>query len=147
MGGSRWEGPSSTTRSFNADDVLFIEENPYGDFSSAAWEGATLSTALIDVLSWLDTSFMSSSTQCYILEGFYERCLTLVRLAYGSICRGDNLLNLFAESDVSFDLTIVFLYRPACPSCNTTACAPYANITGGRWRRLAEQLRVLPDYY
>eukprot|EP00903_Cladosiphon_okamuranus_P017641 g16248.t1 len=29
----------------------------------------------IDLHSWLDTSFMSSPEQCYVLEGFYERCL------------------------------------------------------------------------
>ena len=78
---SRWEGPSSTTRSFDSDDVLFVEENPYGDFSSAAWAGANLSNlsdAAVDLLTWLDTSFMSSAAQCYVLEGFYESCLAQV---------------------------------------------------------------------
>lgn len=78
MGRPRWEGPSSSTGSFDLGDVLFIPENPYGDFSSGAWEGATLSSEVIDLQSWLDTSFMSSSEQCYVLEGFYERCLAKV---------------------------------------------------------------------
>lgn len=75
----RWEGPSSTTGSFDPGDVLFIEENPFGDFSSAAWEGATLSSEFIDLHSWLNTSFMSSPEQCYELEDLYERCLAKVR--------------------------------------------------------------------
>ena len=75
----RWEGPSSTTGSFDPGDVLFIEENPHGDFSSTAWDGATLSNELIDLHSWLNTTFMSSPEQCYVLEGFYERCLDKVR--------------------------------------------------------------------
>lgn len=81
----RWEGPSSTTRSFDSDDILFVEENPYGDFSSAAWGAANLSNlseAAVDVLTWLDTSFMSSPAQCYVLEGFYESCLAQVTPDY-----------------------------------------------------------------
>ncbi|CAM9090652.1 unnamed protein product, partial [Laminaria digitata] len=65
-------------RSFDPDDVLFIEENPYGDFSSAAWRGGNLSETVVDLLAWLDTSFMSSPAQCYVLEGFYESCLAQV---------------------------------------------------------------------
>lgn len=79
MDRSRWEGPSSTTGSFDLGDVLFIPENPYGDFSSAAWERAALSSEVFDLQSWLDTSFMSSSNQCHVLEDFYERCLFMVR--------------------------------------------------------------------
>lgn len=85
-GWSRWEGPSSTTRPFDSDDVLFIEENPHGDFSSAAW-GDTIPSTLVDLMSWLDTPFMSSPAQCYVLEAFYERCLTLVRIEYFDGCR------------------------------------------------------------
>ncbi|CAM9155381.1 unnamed protein product [Ectocarpus sp. 13 AM-2016] len=73
-----WEGPSSTSGSFDPGDVLFIQENPYGDFSSAAWEGTALSSEVTGLQSWLDTSFMSSPEQCYVLEGFYERCLAKV---------------------------------------------------------------------
>lgn len=75
----RWEGPSSTTRSFDSDDVLFVEENPYADFSRTALGDSTTSSALQDALSWLDTSFLSSPEQCYVIEGFYESCLDLVR--------------------------------------------------------------------
>lgn len=75
----RWEGPSSTTGSFDPGDVLFIQENPFGDFSSATWEGLTLGSKFVDLHSWLNTSFMSSPEQCYVLEGFYERCLDKVR--------------------------------------------------------------------
>lgn len=78
FGLSRWEGPSSTTRSFDARDVLFIEENPYADFSSTAW-GDAVTDDFEDMFSWLDTTFMSSATQCYVLEGLYEDCLDLVR--------------------------------------------------------------------
>ncbi|CAB1112949.1 unnamed protein product [Ectocarpus sp. CCAP 1310/34] len=73
-----WEGPSSTSGSFDPGDVLFIQENPYGDFSSAAWEGTALSSEVTGLQSWLDTSFMSSPEQCYVLEGFYESCLAKV---------------------------------------------------------------------
>lgn len=83
LGGARWEGPSSTTGSFDPGDVLFIQENPFGDFSSAAWEGATLSSEVIGLHAWLNTSFMSSPEQCYVLEGFYERCLAKVRPLHG----------------------------------------------------------------
>lgn len=75
---SRWEGPSSTTGSFDAGDVLFIEENPFGDFSSVAWEGSTLTSELVDLHSWLNTTYMSSPEQCFVLEGLYERCLAKV---------------------------------------------------------------------
>ena len=34
----------------------------------------------MELLSWLDTSFMSSPAQCYVLEGFYESCLAKVTL-------------------------------------------------------------------
>lgn len=75
----RYEGPSSTTLSFDPGDALFIEENPKGDFSPGAWEGTTLSSEMLELQSWLDASYMSSSEQCYVLEGFYERCLAKVR--------------------------------------------------------------------
>lgn len=75
----RYQGPSSTTISFDPGDALFIEENPYGDFSSGAWEGTTLSSEVMTLQSWLDSSYMSASEQCYILEGFYERCLAKAR--------------------------------------------------------------------
>ncbi|CAM9257644.1 unnamed protein product [Scytosiphon promiscuus] len=70
-----YAGPSSTTVSFDPGDALFIEENPNGDFSSGAWEGTTLSSEVVALQSWLDASYMSSSEQCYILEGLYERCV------------------------------------------------------------------------
>lgn len=78
---SRWEGSSGTTDSFDPGDVLFIEENPHGDFSSAAWEGSTLTSGLVDLHSWLNRTFMSSPEQCFVLEGFYERCLAKVNFA------------------------------------------------------------------
>ncbi|CAM9656283.1 unnamed protein product [Ascophyllum nodosum] len=73
-----WHGSSSSTASSDSTDVLFIEENPYGNFSSLAWEGSMLNSSLVHAMSWLDTSFMSSSSQCYVLEELYERCLALV---------------------------------------------------------------------
>lgn len=73
----RWEGPSSTTRSFDARDVLFIEENPHADFSTP-WSD-TVTDEFEDLFSWLDTPFMSSAVQCYALEDYYEECLHLVR--------------------------------------------------------------------
>lgn len=88
----RWQGPSSTTRSLDSDDVLFIEENPYADFSPTAWGGSNISNALQDALSWLDTSFLSSSEQCYVLEGFYERCLDLVSLVALVTAGGQNVV-------------------------------------------------------
>lgn len=65
--------------SFDAGDVLFIQENPYGDFASSAWQGSTLTSEVDGLLSWLNTTFMSSPEQCFILEGFYERCLAKVK--------------------------------------------------------------------
>lgn len=64
---------------FDPGDVLFIQENPFGDFSSAALEDATLSSEVIGLYSWLNTSFMSSPEQCFEIEGFYERCLAKAR--------------------------------------------------------------------
>lgn len=74
----RWEGSSSTARSFDGGDVLFIEQNPYADFSSTAWdESATEDYA--DLFSWLDETVMSSAAQCYALEDLYEECVDMVR--------------------------------------------------------------------
>ncbi|CAM9728040.1 unnamed protein product, partial [Sphacelaria rigidula] len=73
-----WEGSSSTARSFDGGDVLFIEQNPYADFSSTAWdESATEDYA--DLFSWLDETVMSSAAQCYALEDLYEECVDMVR--------------------------------------------------------------------
>lgn len=74
----RWEGPSSTAPSFDAGDVLFIEENPYADFSSAAW-GGTVREGYADLFSWLNETVMSSAAQCFALEDLYEDCVDLVR--------------------------------------------------------------------
>ncbi|CAM9202218.1 unnamed protein product [Choristocarpus tenellus] len=70
-----WVEGSSSTQLFDDDDVLFVEENPYADFSQAI-QGSN--NDLEEMRTWLDTQFMSSSDQCYILEGFYEDCLELV---------------------------------------------------------------------
>lgn len=58
--------------------MLFIEENPFGDFSPTAWEGSALSSALFDTLTWMDVSYTSSSKQCDDLEGLYESCKSMV---------------------------------------------------------------------
>lgn len=75
----RWEGPSSTTRGdLDPGDVLFIEENPYANFSSSAFESASPGDYPDGLFSWLDETIMSSVDQCYFLEALYERCSYLV---------------------------------------------------------------------
>lgn len=58
--------------------MLFMEENPFGDFSPTAWRGSALRGELLDAMAWMDVSLMSSSKQCDDLEGLYESCKSLV---------------------------------------------------------------------
>lgn len=73
--GRRWD-----RETFDPADMLYIEENPYADFSLSAWDGGSVFSGYEDLFAWLNTSYPSSAMQCLELEALYDSCLDLVSM-------------------------------------------------------------------